>query len=81
MTQKNVVLADRPGLGRVKLCECNSVHLSLGPVTITLAPEAFAQAAILIRNAMDQFVEIMEANHDTPKTLEGFQPGSHQLMN
>jgi hypothetical protein len=59
MDDINVILADHPGLGRVQLCECNSIHLSIGPVTVNLAPEAFAQTAILIRNAMQQLNEIL----------------------
>jgi hypothetical protein len=59
MDEIDVLLADCPGLGRVKLCECNSVHLTLGPVTVNLEPEAFAQAATLIRNAMDQLAQIV----------------------
>ncbi len=53
-TEIDVVLADYPGLGRVRMCGCNTVHLSLGPMTLSLAPEAFAQTAILVRKAMEQ---------------------------
>lgn len=66
MNDINVILADRPGLGRVRLCECNSIHLSIGPVTINLEPDAFAQAVRLMRDAMDQLEEIagsMQADH------------------
>ncbi len=61
MDDINVILADHPGLGQVRLCGCNSIHLSIGPVTVSLTPEAFAQAAILIRNAMEQLNEIVGA--------------------
>jgi hypothetical protein len=61
MDDINVILADYPGLGRVRLCECNSIHLSIGPVTMNLSPEAFAQAAALVRNAMEQLTEIAGA--------------------
>ncbi len=61
MDDISVILADHPGLGRVRLCECNSIHLSIGPLTISLAPEAFAQTAILIRNAMEQLDGIFGA--------------------
>lgn len=53
-TEIDVVLADYPGLGRVRMCGCNTVHLSLGPMTLSLAPEAFVQTAILVRKAMEQ---------------------------
>ena len=58
MSDFNVVLAERNGLGHIHLCGCNSIHLSIGPVTVCLAPEAFAQAAIMIRDAMAQLAEI-----------------------
>lgn len=58
MNDVNVVLAERSGLGRIHLCGCSSIHLSLGPVTVCLAPEAFAQAAAMIRDAMAQLEEM-----------------------
>jgi hypothetical protein len=58
MSDFNVVLAERSGLGQIRLCGCKSVHVSLGPVTLCLAPEAFAQAAMMIRDAMAQLAEI-----------------------
>ena len=54
MDKEKVVLADVPGLGRIHLCECEAIHLNIGPVTINLAPAAFAQTAIMIRQAMEQ---------------------------
>ena len=58
MDEFNVTLAERTGLGRINLCGCRSIHLSVGPVTICLAPEAFAQAANMIREAMEQLAEM-----------------------
>ena len=54
----DAILADCPGLGRVRLCDCNSVHLTIGPVTVSLAPEAFLQTATLMRKAVEQWTEI-----------------------
>ncbi|WP_213806741.1 hypothetical protein [Granulicella sp. dw_53] len=59
MKDFNIILADRPGLGRVHMCECRSIHLKLGPVTVTLAPEAFAQAGLLIRDALEELTKIV----------------------
>jgi hypothetical protein len=59
MDDINVILADYPGVGHVRLCECTSIHLSVDPVTVCFSPEAFAQAAILIRNAMERLTEIV----------------------
>ncbi len=69
MTEFNVVLSERNGLGRIHLCGCNSVHLKIGPVTVCLAPEAFAQAALMVREAMEQLAAIAAAGgfDESPK--------------
>ncbi len=59
MSDIDIILADHPGLGKIRLCECSSIHISLGPVTINMAPEAFAQSAILVRKAMERLAEIL----------------------
>ncbi len=61
MSEFNVVLAERTGLGRIHLCGCNSVYLKVGPVTVCLAPAAFAQTAVMIHEAMEQLAKIAEA--------------------
>jgi hypothetical protein len=59
MSDINVVLAERGSFGAVRLCGCKSVHLSVGPVTLNMDPEAFAQTAILIRQAMESLAVIV----------------------
>ena len=61
----NVILADAPGLGRVRLCECNSVHLSIGPVTINLEAAAFRQMASLVASATERLAKIRESSSET----------------
>jgi len=58
MKEFDMILADTPGFGRVRLCECNVVHLSIGPVTITLALEAFRQTANLVSIASQQMANL-----------------------
>lgn len=73
MKDVNIILAEMPGMGRVRLCECNSVHLNIGPVTINLEPKAFAQIAVLIdlaMNELDKIVEAKEAEEDIPLPLQ-----------
>ncbi len=65
MNDVNVILAEHPGLGRAWLCGCNAIHLSIGPTTITLAPEAFVQAAAMIRSAIEQLNELSASRHQT----------------
>ena len=54
MSEPTIVLSECKGLGRVYLCSCESVHLKVGPVTLCLAPEAFAQASAMMREALDE---------------------------
>ena len=78
MNDIDIILADRPGLGRVRLCGCNSVHLSLGPVTLNLEPQAFAQVVTLMRDAMEQLEEIAGTTKKR-NLLDRFKPHSDQL--
>jgi hypothetical protein len=73
MSDFDVVLAERNGLGRIHLCGCNSVHLKIGPVTVCLAPTAFAQAAAMIREAMARLAEIAEAGRSEEPSKDSQQ--------
>jgi hypothetical protein len=69
MSDINVILAERDGTGAVRLCGCSCIHLSIGPVTINLAPEAFVQAALLIKQAMESLSVILAAGDlDQPQS-------------
>ena len=59
MNDINVVLAERGAFGAVRLCGCKSVHLSVGPITLNMDPEAFAQTAILVKQAMESLAVIV----------------------
>jgi hypothetical protein len=67
MHDVNVILADQSGLARVRLCECNSIHLNVGPVTLNLEPAAFMQMASLMRNAVEQLSEIRKSRETAEK--------------
>ena len=81
MDEINVTLAEMSGLGRVWLCGCNSIHLSIGPVTVTLAPEAFLQTASMVRHAMEQLVVIVAAKEVEGDPLQGFEPHHSRFTN
>ncbi len=70
----NVTLAEHPGLGQVRLCGCNAVHLTIGPVTMTIAPEAFLQVATLVRNAMEELETISETRRVAQSFLRAEKP-------
>lgn len=81
MDEINVTLAEMSGLGRIWLCECNSIHLSIGPVTVTLAPEAFLQTASMVRHAMEQLAVIVAAKEVAGDPLQGFEPQHSRFTN
>ena len=70
----NVILAELPGLGRVRLCECNSVHLSIGPVTLNLEFVAFQQMAELMVSATKQLEKIRESQDDEREMTRMLSP-------
>ncbi len=76
MKDVNVILADYPGLGRVRMCECDSIHVNIGPVTLNLEPVAFMQFATLMCNAAEQLSEIRKSRNAEadPFQIPGSQP-------
>lgn len=81
MSDINIILADRPGLGRVRLCECSSIHVSLGPVTINLEPQAFAQTVEMLREAIDRYADIVAAKQTACTSLDTFEPRPGDFTN
>jgi len=53
-SEERVMLAEVEGLGSVALCACGTVHLSVGAVTVRLAPDAFLQAVRMCQQAAQQ---------------------------
>jgi hypothetical protein len=69
MSDINVILAERNGTGTIRLCGCNCIHVSIGPITINMAPEMFAQAAVLVKQAMESLSVIVAAGEfDQPRS-------------
>ena len=62
MNNFSILLSEDPGVGRVQLCDEHCVHLTIGPVTLNLSPAAFAEAATLVRDAMDELSKLMQAS-------------------
>lgn len=64
MKDDKVVLADRPGLGKIFCCGCGAIHVNVGPVTINLEPQAFAQLTALMNTALEHqaYLERAQAN-------------------
>ncbi len=50
-SNRNQTLAERPALGGVSLCNCGTVHVSVGSLTLRLAPEAFFEMLHMCQDA------------------------------
>ncbi len=80
MNDINVILAERAGLGRVRLCECDAVHVSVGPVTLNMSPEAFGQMTELMRAALDRLSQITDTKAESPNGREISGPNQSQVI-
>lgn len=71
MKEDKVVLADRPGLGKIFCCGCGAIHVNVGPVTINLEPQAFAQLTALMNVALEHraYQERAQVNKDAAAVL------------
>lgn len=68
MEPKGCLLAEIPGFGRVFDCgHCGNLHLSVGPVSVTLTADAFMQLVALLNTSSANFELWLESNRkDTP---------------
>ncbi len=64
MKGTNMTLVEDRGLGSVRICECGSLNLNIGLVTLHLDPEAFLKTAALLRQAAEQYLK-----HNGPVTM------------
>ena len=75
MRSTGFVLADIPGFGRVADCgRCGNLHVSVGPVSLTLAPDAYMQLVALLNTSAANFETWMHSNAsetDVPSQFSG----------
>ena len=69
MNDINIVLAERSGIGAARLCGCDCIHLRIGPVTISMTPDMFSQAAQLMNEAMESLSIIASAREIGEESL------------
>ncbi len=56
LSDRNHTLAERPTLGNVAMCTCGTMHLSVGGITLRLAPEAFGEMLRMCQEAADRLM-------------------------
>ncbi len=63
-----VLLAEIPDFGRVYDCgSCGNLHITVGPVTLTLMPEAYQQFVLLMHaSAVSYETGIQQENGSVP---------------
>lgn len=76
MCESSVTLAECPGLGRVRLCNCGCVQLNLGPVTIRLEPAALSQAAAMLQAALENQERLQSKSQSDSIAPEWLSPGT-----
>ena len=77
MNEVRVVLAEELGLGRIHLCECNSIHVNLGPVTVNLSPEAFTKMANMVNKATRKLVDVGAVADEQSDALKSGERRNH----
>jgi hypothetical protein len=72
------MLAEIPGFGRIFDCgTCGNLHLSVGPVSLTLSTDAYMQLVALLNTSAANFELWMRANrtgipeHGDARPIEG----------
>ena len=64
LEQESLILAERPGFGRIFDCgDCGNIHVSVGPVMLTLDPQAYMQLVALVNTSAANFETWLERKH------------------
>jgi hypothetical protein len=67
MTRETCLLAEIPEFGRVYDCgECGFIHVKVGPVSVTLPPEAYMQLVALIHTSAANFETWLMHQQNSP---------------
>lgn len=49
------LLADFPSFGRVVDCSCGNVHITVGPISVTLSHDAYMQLVAMLASSASNF--------------------------
>ncbi len=56
MSHPDCLLSEISGFGRVYDCgDCGNIHVTVGPVSLTLTPEAYMQLVALLNSSASNF--------------------------
>jgi hypothetical protein len=64
MNQPCHTLAEMPGFGRIYDCgNCGNIHVTIGPVSVTLEPQAYMQMVALVNTSAANFETWLESRN------------------
>lgn len=52
----HLMLAERASVGSISLCDCGTIHVAMGSVTVRLSPEVFCELVVMCRSAADMLM-------------------------
>jgi hypothetical protein len=81
MKDTNLALAEDSGVGFVRMCECGSINLNAGVVTLYLDPETFRRSTALLQRAAGQYLERSRSASATPDLHRAFPSPSSRFTN
>jgi hypothetical protein len=81
MKDTNRLLANQQGVGTVRVCDCGSINLNIGAMTLHMSPDAFIRTAIMIRQAANEYVEQKEATGTESEVMNQLAAPSCRYLN
>ncbi len=81
MKSTNVALAEYQGVGCVRICECGSINLNIGVVTLHLDPETFLRTTALLQQALERYLEPREPASAMSDIHHAFGSPSNRFTN
>ncbi len=81
MKDINAALAEHPGVGFIRMCECGSINLNIGIVTLHLDPGTFLKTTALLQQAAEQYLKRRKSASATPDLHRAFTSQSSRFTN
>ena len=81
MKTEKVPLAELRGVGSVQLCDCGSINLTLGGVTLHLDPDTFIKSSFLVNSAAERFMDLQSSAADLYALPQEQQENNLRFLN